>query len=146
VYANCYPEGMGHARDILTDEQWARLERLLPAEKPATGRPSRSHREVVEAILWVLRTGSPWRDLPQEYGSWGTAASRFYRWRIAGIWDRVLVALQADADARGDLDWLLHHLDGSVVRAHQHAAGAKGGILPPRHSAAVGAGSAPRST
>lgn len=136
---------MGRERAILTDAQWSRLEPLLPPAKPATGRPARPHREVLEAILWVLRTGSPWRDLPQEHGSWGTAASRFYRWRIAGVWDRLLAALQADADARGDLDWLLHHLDGSVVRAHQHAAGAKGGTPRPKRSAAAGAGSAPRS-
>ena len=136
---------MERERTILTDAQWARLAALLPAEKPVTGRPAKPHRPVVEAILWVLRTGAPWRDLPKEHGSWSTAASRFYRWRIAGIWDRVLAALQADADARGDLDWLLHHLDGSVVRAHQHAAGAKGGTPRPRRSAAVGVGSALRS-
>jgi transposase len=136
---------MGRERTILTDVEWARLAPLLPPEKPATGRPAKPHRAVVEAILWVLRTGAPWRDLPKEHGSWSTAASRFYRWRIAGIWDRVLAALQADADARGDLDWLLHHLDGSVVRAHQHAAGAKGGTRRPRRSAAAGVGLAPRS-
>ena len=136
---------MGRERTILTDAQWARLAALLPPEKPATGRPAKPHRAVVEAILWVLRTGAPWRDLPEEHGSWSTAASRFYRWRIAGIWDRVLAALQADADARGDLDWLLHHLDGSVVRAHQHAAGAKGGTHQQKRSGAVAVGSAPRS-
>jgi transposase len=137
---------MARERAILTDEQWARLAPLLPPEKPATGRPAKPHREVVEAIGWVLRTGAAWRDLPPEYGPWQTAASRFYRWGERGVWDRVLAALQADADARGDLDWLLHYLDGSVVRAHQHAAGAKGGTRPPRRSGAVAAGSARRST
>lgn len=128
----------------MTDEQWARLEPLLPAQKPATGRPAKPHRAVLEAILWVLRTGAPWRDLPaQDYGPWQTAASRFYRWRHAGVWERILAALQADGDARGDLDWDLHHIDGSVVRAHQHAAGAKGGTRKPKHSAAAGVASAP---
>jgi hypothetical protein len=68
---------------------------------------------------------APWRDLPSQFGPWETVASRFYRWRRQGIWDRVLAALQADTDARGELDWLLHFVDGSVVRAHQHAAGAR---------------------
>jgi transposase len=136
---------MARERDMLTDEQWARLAPLLPPEKPATGRPAKPDREVVEAIGWVLRTRAPWRDLPQEYGSWPTAANRFYRWQRAGVWDRVLAALQADADARGELDWLLHYLDGSVARAHQHAAGAKGETPRPRRSAAVGADSAPKS-
>jgi transposase len=136
---------MERERTILTDVQWERLAPLLPPEKPVTGRPAKPHRPIVEAILWVLRTGAPWRDLPTAHGSWSTAASRFYRWQSAGVWDRVLAALQADADARGDLDWLLHHLDGSVVRAHQHAAGAKGGIPRRRRSGAVGAGSVPRS-
>jgi transposase len=77
----------------------------------------------VEAIVWLDRTGVPWRDLPGEFGPWATVASRFYRWRRQGVWDGVLQALQADADARGELDWLLHLVDGSVVRAHQHAAG-----------------------
>jgi transposase len=147
VFANCYAEGMARERDILTDEQWARLEPLLPPQKPVTGRPAKPHREVLEAILWVLRTGAPWRDLPaHDYGPWQTAANRFYRWRHAGVWDRVLATLQADADARGVLDWDLHHIDGSVVRAHQHAAGAKGGTRKPKPSDGAGAGSAPNST
>ena len=135
---------MGRDREWLTDEQWTRLAPLLPPQKPATGRPAKPHREVLEAIGWVLRTGAPWRDLPSEYGPWQTAASRFYRWTEQGVWDRVLAALQADVDARGELDWLLHYLDGSVVRAHQHAAGAKGGTLRPKRSAGAVVGSAPR--
>jgi transposase len=89
------------------------------------GRPPKDHRLIVEAIVWLDRTGAPWRDLPSEFGPWETVASRFYRWRRQGVWDRVLACLQADADARGELDWLLHVVDGSVVRAHQHAAGAR---------------------
>jgi transposase len=65
------------------------------------------------------RTGAPWRDLPGHFGPWETVGSRFYRWRRRGIWDRVLAALQAQADARGELDWPLHYVDGSVVRAHR---------------------------
>lgn len=77
--------------------------------------------------MWVLRTGAPWRDLPERFGPWATAWSRFRRWTAAGIWTRVLAVLQRDADAAGEIDWATHFVDGTVVRAHQHAAGAVGG-------------------
>jgi transposase len=109
----------------LTDRQWERLEPLLPPERPRTGRPNDEHRRIVNGILWVLRTGAPWRDLPERYGPVGTVSSRFYRWREAGVWDQVLAALQAAADARGEVDWDLHCVDATIVRAHQHAAGAR---------------------
>ncbi len=109
----------------LSDGQWAELAPLLPPQRPRMGRPPKDHRLIVEAIVWLDRAGAPWRDLPAHFGPWATVASRFYRWRRQGVWDRVLAALQADADARGELDWLLHVVDGSVVRAHQHAAGAR---------------------
>lgn len=79
------------------------------------------------ASLWVLRTGAPWRDLPECYGPWQTVASRFYRWNRSGLWDRLWAVLQSQADAGGALDWAVHYVDGTVVRAHQHAAGAKTG-------------------
>ena len=88
------------ARFELTDRQWRRLEPLLPPQRPRTGRPNDDHRRIVNGILWILRTGAPWRDLPERYGPVGTVSSRFYRWREAGVWDRVLAALQAEADAR----------------------------------------------
>jgi transposase len=129
----------------LTDEQWARLAPLLPPQKPRTGRPAKDHRTVVEAICWLGRSGAPWRDLPAAYGPWRTVASRFYRWEQHGVWARVLTALQAQAEARGELEWLLHYLDSTIVRAHQHAAGAKGGARRRKRSGAVGVGSAPSS-
>src|SRR5919202_1697381 len=98
----------------LTDAQWARLAPLLPPEKPKTGRPNKGHRAVLNAILWKLRTGAPWRDLPSSYGPWQTAYTRFRRWRLAGVWDRVLSAVQQQADAAGQLDWSLHFVDGTV--------------------------------
>jgi transposase len=76
---------------------------------------------------WILRTGAPWRDLPERYGKLQSVATRFYRWQKAGIWQQVLENLQADADAQGKLDWPVHYVDGSVIRAHQHAAGGKKG-------------------
>ena len=130
----------------LSGVQWEALRPHLPPAKPRTGRPNKDHRTVVEGILWILGTGARWRDLPERYGSPGTVSSRFYRWRQAGIWDRVLAALQRQADAEGRLDWTLHFVDGTTVRAHQHAAGAKGGTRKPKPSAAAGAASPRRST
>lgn len=120
-------------RGDLTDTQWARVRPLLPAQKPKTGRPPLDHRRVINGILWALRTGAPWRDMPERYGKWATIYSRFYRWQKASIWQRVFEAVQAQADARGQFDWEVHFVDGTVIRAHQHAAGAKGGTLKPKH-------------
>lgn len=113
-------------RGGLSDAQWERLRPLLPPQKPHTGRPNKDHRVVVNAILWIDRTGAPWRDLPERYGPWKTASSRFQRWRRAGVWDRVLAALHAAAAAAGEVDWPVHFVDGTTVRAPQHAAGAAG--------------------
>ena len=100
---------------------------------------------MVEALVWIARTGAPWRDLPTEFGPWKTVATRFDRWRAAGVFDRVLAALQAQADAAGELDWLHHFGDSTVVRAHHHAAGAKGGTRRRKRSVAAAGGSAPSS-
>ncbi len=132
-------------RGDLTNEQWEQLAPLLPPQKPHTGRPGLDHRTIVNGILWVLRTGAPWRDLPERYGRWQTVASRFYRWQQAGIWDQLFAAVQQEADQAGNLDWKIHYVDGTLVRAHQHAAGAKGGTPKRKRSAAAGADSAPRS-
>ena len=131
-------------RHELTDAQWERLAPLLPPQKPTTGRPNHDHRRILNGILFRLKTGIPWRDLPERYGSWRTVYSRYRRWQQAGVWDRILSALQAQADAAGRVDWDLHFVDGTVVRAHPHAAGAKGGAIKP--SATVAGGSVPRST
>ncbi len=112
-------------RHELTDAQWARLEPLLPPQHPRIGRPAKNHRTVLNGILWILRTGAPWRDLPERYGSHNTVASRYRRWRIAGVWDEVLRTLQEDAAHDDELDGSLTMIDGSNVRAHQHAAGAR---------------------
>jgi transposase len=132
-------------RHELSDAQWERLRPLLPLQRPATGRPAKDHRTVVNAILWRLATGAPWRDLPERYGPWQTVYSRFRRWQRAGVWVRVLAALQTDGDAAGLLDWSLHFVDGTTVRAHPHAAGAKKGAVI-RRSAAPAADSRRRST
>ena len=110
-------------RKDLTDTQWERLQLLLPPQKPRIGRPNLNHRRIVNGILWLLRTGAPWRDVPERYGSWRTVSSRFYCWRRAGIWQRLFESVQQQADAAGQMDWATHYVDSTVVRAHQHAAG-----------------------
>src|SRR3954464_10890926 len=129
----------------LTDAQWERLCPMLPPQKPRTGRPAKNHRSILNGILWILRTGSPWPALPDRYGSWKTVSSRFYRWQRAGVWDRILSELQRRADAESRLDWSLHFVDSTVVRAHQHAAGAKGGTRGPRPWGAAEAATARNS-
>lgn len=112
------------SRGNLTHAQWLKIEPMLPANKPQPGRPWRCHRQILNAILWVIRTGAPWRDIPTAYGPWSTAYSRFRRWRDSGLWRRLLERLHGHLHLRGLLDWSFHMLDGTVVRAHQHAAGA----------------------
>lgn len=112
------------SRGDLTDEQWNKLQPLLPAPK-RTGRPAKDDRRVINGILWILRTGAPWRDLPERYGKWGTVSSRFYRWRQIHLWDRLLAQVQQEVEALGQIDWQVHFVDGTIIRAHQHAAGSK---------------------
>lgn len=115
-------------RGEMNDRQWNRVKPILPPQKSHTGCPAKDHRMVVNGMLWILRTGAPWRDLPRRYGPWSTVAGRFYHWRKIGLWQRLLEALQVQADAEGKINWDIHFVDGSVIRAHQHAAGAKRGI------------------
>lgn len=92
-----------------------------------TDRPNNDHRTVIDGILWILRTGAPWRGFRERYGAWQTVSGRFYYWRTLGRWQQILERLQQQADADGKLNWTMHHVDGSIVRAHQHTAGAKRG-------------------
>lgn len=111
-------------RRVLTDQMWARLEPLLPDRTPKQGGQWRDHREVVEAIIWRFRTGSPWRDLPADFPAWQTVWWRFDHWSKDGTWDRVLTALQGQSHAAGELEWVVS-VDSTIARAHQHAAGAR---------------------
>jgi transposase len=130
------------------DEQWELIADLFPEEQ-GNGRPWRSHRSMVNAMLWILNTGSPWRDLPERFGPWQTAYNRFNLWRKDGTFDRILEQLQMRLDEEGRIDWDLWCVDGSSVRAHAAAAGAgeKGGPKSPPITlwAAREAGSGPRS-
>lgn len=107
----------------LTDEQWAMVQPLLPPQR-VNGRPFRDHRTILNALFWVLNSGSPWRDLPERFGPWKTAYNRFNRWRHEGLIDRILETLQVRLDKDGRIDWDLWCVDGSSVRAHISAAGA----------------------
>lgn len=106
-------------RKMLRDDQWKRIEQLLPGKASDPGCTAKDNRLFVEAILWILRTGSPWRDLPREFGKWHSTYMRFARWRDSGVWERVADVLCSDAD--------MEHLfiDSTIVRAHQHSAGAQ---------------------
>ena len=136
-------------RGDLTDSQWERIQRLLPPRRPPKGskggRPRNDDRPIINGMLWILRTGAPWPDLPARYGPPSSVSTRFYRWKKAGLWDRIFAAVQAQADAAGELDWETQHVDATVIRAHQHAAGAKTGTQQRRRSGAAKAASAPRS-
>jgi transposase len=108
-------------RHAISDEQWDRIKGLLPSKSGDPGVTAKDNRLFIDAILWIAKTGAPWRDLPERFGKWDTIWKRFDRWAKKGVWDRVFRALQDS-----DLEWLL--LDSTVIRAHQHAAGAKKGV------------------
>ncbi|MET8330051.1 IS5 family transposase [Streptomyces sp. NPDC005181] len=109
-------------RHELSDAEWEVLSGLLP--KAVTGRPRQDDRLVLNGIVWKLRTGSAWRDVPERYGSWQTLYTRFRRWALDGTFTRMLRAVQTQKDASGDIDWLVS-VDSTITRAHQHAAGAR---------------------
>jgi transposase len=129
------------ARHGLSDREWVRLEPLLP-RGARTGRPPKDHRIILDALLWLAKTGAPWRDLPDLFGPWQSVATRFYRWTRSGLWERILAELRRVTDARSGIDWEVHMLDGTNVRAHRCAAGAKGGSIVKHWAARVEASAA----
>jgi len=105
-------------RHELSDEQWERISLLLPPEG-GRGRPAKPNRLMLNGILWILRTGAPWRDLPNRFGPWKSVYSRFSRWAKRGVWTKVFVELSKDVDDETFM------IDASIVRAHQDATGAE---------------------
>jgi len=105
---------------LLSDAQWTRIEPMMPSSEGLCGRPFRDHRQVVEGIVYRLRTGIAWRDLPESFGPWQTVWKRHKRFSVDGTWDKIHARLVAEADAVGEVDWTLS-VDSTVNRAHQHA-------------------------
>lgn len=117
----CSMSGPTMVRQELDDSQWRKVAAFLGGERGA-GRPPKNDRGFIEAVLWWRRTGVPWRDLPEEFGPCKTVFNRFDRWSKNGKWDRLFATLRTDIDD----EW--HSLDSTANRAHQHAAGGKGGL------------------
>ena len=117
------------ARHGLSDEEWLMIESLFPQAK-STGRPPMPALDAFDGICWILRAGAPWRDLPEAFGDWNSVFRRFSRWSVKGVWWRIFEAMSDDPD----FEYLI--VDSTIVRAHQHAAGAKKGGLKIRRSAA----------
>lgn len=113
---------MARRRYELTDEQFDRIEGLLPTVQ-GRGRPFKDHRQIINGIFWVLRSGAPWRDLPKRYGSWKTVYDRFRRWAEDGTLERIVRQLQGELDAEGRIDWEQFNVDSTIVRASRAAAG-----------------------
>ncbi|MEU9575311.1 IS5 family transposase [Streptomyces massasporeus] len=106
-------------RHELTDQEWELLAPLIP--RAVTGRPRVEDRQVINGMVYKIRTGISWRDLPERYGPWKTVYTRFRRYALDGVFTRALQQIQAKADAAGDIDWLVQ-IDSTIVRVHQHAA------------------------
>jgi len=138
-------------RRVLGDEQWDRISGLIIGRPDQRGSTGRDNRMFVEGVLWIVRTGSPWRDLPEAFGDWNSVFRRFSRWRAKGVWLRGFEALADDPDFESPI------IDSTIVRADQHASGAKGasgradyeaepklGFAPPRSEACEGSKSGHR--
>ena len=109
-------------RMLLSDEQYERVATILPGKLGDPGRTAADNRLFLEAVLWIVRTGAPWRDLPVIFGCWNTVFRRFRRWAKSGIFDKIFKSLS------GDPDFEYAIVDGTIVRVHKHGTGAKGGL------------------
>ncbi len=126
-------------RHEIADEHWERIESLLPGQAGDPGVTAKDNRLFVNAVLWIGKTGAPWRDLPERFGNWNSVWRRFDRWCTKGVWLAVFEELKDP-----DLEWLI--LDSTVIRAHQHAAGAVKKGAPTKPWGGRGAGSGPSCT
>ncbi len=117
------------ARRELRGDQWQRIKGFLPGKKGDAGRTAKNNRKFIDAVLWIARTGSHWRELPPGFGKWNSVFVRYNRWAAKGVWDSIFRALADDPD----FEYVM--MDATIVRAHQHSAGAKGGIARRKRSA-----------
>ncbi|MEY9493771.1 transposase [Bradyrhizobium elkanii] len=116
-------------RFVLTDAQWAKMEPLCLGKPGDPGRSGNNNRLFVEAVLWIARTGSPWRDLPRAFGNWITVYTRFRDWAKAGVWKRMFDAVSDEPD----MEYVM--VDATIVKVHRHGQGAKGGRKTRRSAA-----------
>jgi transposase len=140
---------MTQRRHELSDAQWQRIHDQFPTNGKRGGQ-WKDHRLLLNGILWTQATGAAWRDLPERFGPWQTVYGRFRRWTRTGFWQQLLEHLQVQRQANGQIDWNLFFIDGTIVRAHKAAAGARKKKGPPASRlttpwAAAKAVSAPRS-
>lgn len=130
----------------MSDEEWAFFAPFLVRRGAGSGRPPTDHRRILDAVFWIARTGAPWRDLDAWFGKWSTVYRQFRRWTVAGVWDVILEALNESGQGQDAVQMI----DSTIVRAHQHSAGAKKGdsrdALRATISAVLVVASRPRST
>ena len=117
------------ARTTLTDKQWALIDPVLPGRTGDPGRSGNNNRMSLEGMIWITRTGAPWRDLPKEFGNWNTVHRRFRRWAQSGVFQRIFEVVEEDLDLKTVM------VDGTFAKVHQHGAGAKKSGCPPEESA-----------
>lgn len=128
-------------RGLMSNEEWGFFEPFVIETGPRRGRPPKNHRRVLDGVFWIARTGAPWRDLPPEFGTWSSVYRQFRRWTLSGLWELMLEALN-EADGAPDS---LQMIDSTIARAHQSAAGGRGGLRV-RVSGALAVASRPKST
>lgn len=109
-------------RTVLKDDQWNRIAPLLPGKPGDPGRSGEDNRLFIEAVLWLVRAGTPWRDLPPHFGKWNLVWKRFRRWACKGVFEQIFSELSDDPDFEYAL------IDGTIVKVHRHGVGAKGGL------------------
>jgi len=112
------------ARLLMSNSEWAFFEPFLMGIRGRGGRPGHNHRLILDGVFWIARTGSPWRDLPEEFGKWSSIYRQFRRWTLAGLWELMLEALNESNIAPDSVQMI----DSTIIRAHHQAAGAKGGL------------------
>ena len=133
-------------RGLMSDEEWAFFAPFIVEAGPRRGRRPVDHRRVLDGVFWIGRTGSPWRDLPDYFGRWNSVYQQFRRWTLAGTWDALLAVLNEAGHEGGAAQDSLQMIDSTIVRAHQHAAGAQKKRMRIKVLAARAAASRPRST
>lgn len=107
-----------HRRHDISDEVWSKTESHLPGQKGLWGGVAKDNRNFINTVMWIFRTGSPWRDLPPDYGGWSNVHRRFCRWRDNGVWERLLNIFINDPD----FEWLM--IDSTFVKVHKSGFGA----------------------